>query len=104
MEQTHVIAHTAVAPAAPILQTESHHHLSLILSVDWLLTERLRKKRKSRLRSKPLDCVALRDYGGQKIRKKTAIMAVARKLLVCCWTMLKHQQPWHLPKIQAAAG
>lgn len=31
---------------------------------------------------------------GQKTWKKTAIVAVARKLLVRCWTMLRHHQAW----------
>ncbi|NJR63820.1 MAG: IS110 family transposase [Cyanobacteria bacterium CRU_2_1] len=35
-----------------------------------------------------------RIYGGQKTRKKIAIVAVARKLLVRCWAMLRHKQPW----------
>jgi transposase len=35
-----------------------------------------------------------RICGGQKARKKTAIVAVARKLLVRCWAMLLHNQPW----------
>lgn len=35
-----------------------------------------------------------RICGGQKTRKKIAIIAVARKLLVRCWGMLRHKQPW----------
>ncbi len=35
-----------------------------------------------------------RICGGQKTRRKTAIVAVARKLLVRCWAMLRHKQPW----------
>lgn len=35
-----------------------------------------------------------RICGGQKTRKKTAIVAVARKLLVRCWAMLLHNEPW----------
>ena len=31
---------------------------------------------------------------GQKTRKKKAIVAVARKLLVRCWVMLKRKEPW----------
>jgi hypothetical protein len=41
-----------------------------------------------------------RIYAGQKTRKKTAIVAVARKLLVCCWAMLKHNHPWNRPGVQ----
>lgn len=36
-----------------------------------------------------------RICGGQKTRKKTAITALARKLLVRCWAMLRHNQPWN---------
>lgn len=32
--------------------------------------------------------------GGQKTRKKTAIIALARKLLVRCWVMLRRKEPW----------
>jgi transposase len=35
-----------------------------------------------------------RICGGQKTRKKTAIIALARKLLVRCWAMLRRKQPW----------
>jgi transposase len=33
---------------------------------------------------------------GQKTRKKKAIVAVARKLLVRCWVMLLRKQPWNI--------
>ena len=33
--------------------------------------------------------------GEQKTRKKKAIVAVARKLLVRCWVMLLRKEPWH---------
>jgi transposase len=32
--------------------------------------------------------------GGKKARKKIAIVAVGRKLLVRCWAMLRDSQPW----------
>jgi protein-tyrosine phosphatase len=32
--------------------------------------------------------------GGQKTRRKKAIVAVARKLLVRCWVMLLRKEPW----------
>jgi transposase len=35
-----------------------------------------------------------RISGGQKTRRKIAIVAVARKLLVRCWAMLRNKQPW----------
>ena len=37
-----------------------------------------------------------RLHGGKKSRKKTAIVAVGRKLLVRCWAMLRNQTPWHV--------
>lgn len=36
-----------------------------------------------------------RICGGQKTRRKTAIVALARKLLVRCWAMLRDKQPWN---------
>src|SRR5215831_2569618 len=36
-----------------------------------------------------------RISGGKKSRKKIAIVAVGRKLLVRCWAMLRDQKPWH---------
>lgn len=36
-----------------------------------------------------------RICGGQKTRKKTAIIALARKLLVRCWAMLRRKEAWH---------
>jgi len=35
-----------------------------------------------------------RISGGKKARKKIAIVAVGRKLLVRCWAMLRKQEPW----------
>jgi len=35
--------------------------------------------------------------GGQR-RKKQAIVALARKLLVRCWAMLRDRRPWHDPQ------
>jgi transposase len=35
-----------------------------------------------------------RISGGKKSRRKIAIVAVGRKLLVRCWGMLRHQTPW----------
>jgi hypothetical protein len=39
-----------------------------------------------------------RLVGGQKTRKKKAIVALARKLLVRCWVMLMRNEPWSLPR------
>jgi transposase len=38
-----------------------------------------------------------------KARKKIAIVAVARKLLVRCWAMLRDMKPWHQPESVVAA-
>lgn len=38
---------------------------------------------------------------GQKGRVKSAVVALARKLLVCCWAMLKKNEPWKTPEITA---
>jgi transposase len=35
--------------------------------------------------------------GGGQRRKKQAIVAVARKVLVRCWAMLRDRKPWHDP-------
>jgi len=47
-----------------------------------------------------------RICGGQKTRKKQAIIAVARKLLVRCWVLLRKQEPWDdakaLPQVTVA--
>ena len=39
---------------------------------------------------------------GQRTRRKTAIVAVARKLLVRCWAMLRHQTDWIKPEASPA--
>jgi transposase len=39
-----------------------------------------------------------RFTGGGQRRKKQAIVAVARKILVRCWAMLRDRQPWHDPQ------
>jgi len=36
--------------------------------------------------------------GGGQRRKKQAIVALARKILVRCWAMLRDQKPWHDPQ------
>lgn len=36
-----------------------------------------------------------RISGGKKARKKIAIVAVGRQLLVRCWAMLRDSSPWH---------
>jgi transposase len=37
-----------------------------------------------------------RISGGKKSRRKIAVVAVGRKLLVRCWAMLRHQTPWRV--------
>ena len=37
-----------------------------------------------------------RISGGKQSRRKIAIVAVGRKLLVRCWAMLRHQSPWRV--------
>jgi transposase len=39
--------------------------------------------------------------GGGKRRKKQAIVALARKILVRCWAMLRDKKPWHDPQTGA---
>ena len=41
---------------------------------------------------------------GQKTRKKKAIVAVARKLLVRCWVMLLRKEPWNQETMIETAG
>lgn len=44
-----------------------------------------------------------RISGGKKARKKIAIVAVGRKLLVRCWAMLRKQTPWQVSVPRAVA-
>lgn len=41
--------------------------------------------------------------GGSKTRKKVAIVAAARRVLVVCWAMLRDDRPWHDPAAAATA-
>lgn len=43
-----------------------------------------------------------RISGGKKSRKKIAIVAVGRRLLVRCWAMLRDGTSWRTPEAQAA--
>ena len=43
-----------------------------------------------------------RISGGKKSRKKIAIVAVGRRLLVCCWAMLRDGTSWRSPAFKAA--
>ena len=42
-----------------------------------------------------------RIHRGQKTRKKQAIVAVARKLLIRCWAMLRDDAQWSPPQVAA---
>jgi transposase len=42
--------------------------------------------------------IYLRLTGGGQRRKKQAIVALARKILVRCWAMLRDGKPWHDPQ------
>lgn len=48
--------------------------------------------------------VYLRLSRGGVSRKKPAVVALARKLLVVCWAMLKSGTPWREPEPAGAAG
>jgi transposase len=41
---------------------------------------------------------------GQKGRTKSAVVALARKLLVCCWAMLRKGEAWKSPPLLPAAA
>jgi transposase len=41
---------------------------------------------------------------GQRGRRKSAVVALARKLLVRCWAMLRKGEPWKEPQLGAAAS
>ena len=47
--------------------------------------------------------IYLRLTGGGQRRKKQAIVALARKILVRCWAMLRDRKPWHDPQTGAKA-
>jgi transposase len=47
--------------------------------------------------------IYLRLTGGGQRRKKQAIVALARKILVRCWAMLRDKKPWHDPQAAAKA-
>jgi transposase len=42
--------------------------------------------------------------GGGSARKKPAIVAVARRLLVRCWAMLRGRAPWRADPVEVPAG
>ena len=46
----------------------------------------------------------LRLSRGQKTRRKQAIVALARKLLVRCWAMLRDSTEWREPPPTAATA
>jgi transposase len=48
--------------------------------------------------------VYLRLTGGGQRRKKQAIVALARKILVRCWAMMRDKKPWHDPQARPKAA
>lgn len=50
----------------------------------------------------PLRAVYDRVCGGNRSRQKIAIVAVARRLLVTAWAMLRDELPWQAPRVVAA--
>lgn len=64
---------------------------TLLVEVSWL-----------GLRHNPWMCAIYEHImRGTKSRKKIAIVAVARKLLVVCWAMLRDNKKWHNPLCEA---
>jgi transposase len=119
---------TAEAIAAHLHQPDRFHHGKQVSAYVGLVPKQLqsgetdRKGRITRrgpalLRKLLVECawvmlrynrwartVWLRLTQGGKSRKKQAIVALARKLLVRCWAMLRDGQPWREPTPQPAAA
>lgn len=49
------------------------------------------------------DTIYKRICGGQKTRRKQAAVALARKILVLCWTLLRKNEPWDEQKAMGLA-
>jgi len=62
---------------------------ALLVEVSWLM-----RRYNSHLRD-----VFDRVCRGSKTRRKIAVIAVARRLLICCWAMLRDGTRWHPPSI-----
>jgi transposase len=65
------------------------HLRSLLVEVAWM-----------GLRFNPwMRVIYERALRGSPGRKKIALIAVARRLLVCCWAMLRRGEPWRCPAV-----
>ncbi len=53
-------------------------------------------------RSAHVAALFARISGGQKTRRKKAAVAIARKILVWCWAMLRDGTPWRDPSLKPA--
>jgi transposase len=65
---------------------------SLLVEVSWLGV--------SRFKVPWMVAVYERVRRGSEKRKKTAIVAVARRLLIRCWAMLRDETPWREPETE----
>jgi transposase len=67
------------------ISSQGHKDLrKLLVEVSWLGLRHNRRMRE----------IYERVRRGSKVRKKIAIVAVARRLLIWCWAMLRDDQPW----------
>lgn len=76
------------------ISKQGHRQLRrLLVEVSWLA-----------LRYNPPLCQTyLRIRGGSLSRRKVAIVAVARRLLITCWAMLRDGTPWRPSLVEATA-
>jgi hypothetical protein len=65
----------------------------LLVEVGWLM----------RRYNPVLNAIFDRVCGGSKARRKVAVVATARRLLVMCWAMLRDGSAWNPPESMAAA-
>lgn len=65
---------------------------ALLVEVSWLIKQH----------NPVMYQIAQKVARGSKTRKKIAIIALARRLLIVCWAMLRDETNWHEPKQQAA--
>jgi transposase len=66
---------------------------ALLVEVGWLM----------RRYNPVLNAIFDRVCGGSKARRKVAVVATARRLLVMCWAMLRDGSAWNPPESMAAA-
>ena len=65
---------------------------ALLMEVSWLMKQN----------NPALYGIAERTARGSKTRKKIAVVALARRLLIICWAMLRDETDWREPTAQAA--